>query len=125
MRNINQTLLSKARTSIFIAHRYDPTFSLPLAPLTILGVLEDVSLTLILKLGSLKTIADSDLIILLADGYVAEQGTHSELMNKKGRYYDMWQMQNEVWEVEDEGKKEDLEEIERKDGETVEEQIRR
>jgi len=37
----------------------------------------------------------------------------------------MWQMQNEVWEVEDEGKKEDLEEIERKDGETVEEQIRR
>ncbi|GAA5939371.1 ATP-binding cassette Fe/S cluster precursor transporter ATM1 [Sporobolomyces koalae] len=71
MRNINQTLLSKARTSIFIAHR-------------------------------LKTIADSDLIIVLADGYVAEQGTHTELMAKRGRYHDMWKMQNEVWEVQDE-----------------------
>ncbi|GAA5844949.1 hypothetical protein JCM3766R1_000342 [Sporobolomyces carnicolor] len=70
MRNINQTLLSKARTSIFIAHR-------------------------------LKTIADSDLIILLADGFVAEQGTHSELMAKRGRYYDMWKMQNEVWQEDD------------------------
>ncbi|GAA5979670.1 hypothetical protein JCM5350_003805 [Sporobolomyces pararoseus] len=94
MRNINQTLLSKARTSIFIAHR-------------------------------LKTIADSDLIILLADGYVAEQGTHSELMTKKGRYHDMWKMQNEVWEVEDEGKREELEEVENKENDTVEEELRR
>ncbi|GAA6061487.1 hypothetical protein JCM10212_002566 [Sporobolomyces blumeae] len=69
MRNINSTLLSKSRTSIFIAHR-------------------------------LKTIADSDLIILLANGYVAEQGTHSELMARRGTYHDMWKMQNEVWEVE-------------------------
>ncbi|GAA5824112.1 hypothetical protein JCM5353_006148 [Sporobolomyces roseus] len=84
MKNINSTLLSKARTSIFIAHR-------------------------------LKTIADSDLIILLADGYVREQGTHQELMAKRGTYYDMWKMQNEVWEVEDviadEGKLEELERV--------------
>ena len=87
MKNINSTLLSKARTSIFIAHR-------------------------------LKTIADSDLIILLADGYVREQGTHSELMAKKGTYYDMWKMQNEVWEVEDviadEGKLEEMERVQKK-----------
>ncbi|KDE04883.1 iron-sulfur clusters transporter ATM1 [Microbotryum lychnidis-dioicae p1A1 Lamole] len=52
MQNINQTLLSKARTSVFVAHR-------------------------------LKTVADSDLIIVLQDGYVAEQGTHAQLMAKE------------------------------------------
>lgn len=84
-----------------------------------------VELTTAWNLVRLKTIADSDLIILLADGYVAEQGTHSELMAKRGRYHDMWKMQNEVWEVEDEGKREDYEEVERREAETVEEEIRR
>ncbi|GAA5897951.1 hypothetical protein JCM8208_003200 [Rhodotorula glutinis] len=65
MRNINQTLLSKARTSIFIAHR-------------------------------LKTVADADLILVLRDGYVAEQGTHAELMAARGVYWGMWEQQNAV-----------------------------
>ncbi|BGP55858.1 Iron-sulfur clusters transporter atm1, mitochondrial [Rhodotorula sphaerocarpa] len=66
MRNINQTLLSKSRTSIFIAHR-------------------------------LKTVADADLLIVLKDGYVAEQGSHAQLMAKEGGVYrGMWDQQNEM-----------------------------
>ncbi|GAA5857747.1 hypothetical protein JCM1840_000893 [Sporobolomyces johnsonii] len=65
MRNINSTLLSKSRTSIFIAHR-------------------------------LKTVADADLIIVLRDGSVAEQGTHSSLMAKDGLYRAMWDQQNSM-----------------------------
>ncbi|SGY93138.1 BQ5605_C037g11574 [Microbotryum silenes-dioicae] len=66
MQNINQTLLSKARTSVFVAHR-------------------------------LKTVADSDLIIVLQDGYVAEQGTHAQLMAKEdGVYRGMWEQQNSM-----------------------------
>jgi len=59
MRNINSTLLDRARTSIFIAHR-------------------------------LRTIVESDLIIVLKEGQVAEQGTHEELLKKGGLYYTMW-----------------------------------
>ncbi|SCV72040.1 BQ2448_4734 [Microbotryum intermedium] len=66
MQNINSTLLSKARTSVFVAHR-------------------------------LKTVADSDLIIVLKDGYVAEQGTHAQLMAKEdGVYKGMWEQQNSM-----------------------------
>ncbi|ORY84119.1 P-loop containing nucleoside triphosphate hydrolase protein [Leucosporidium creatinivorum] len=67
MRNINSTLLSKARTSIFVAHR-------------------------------LKTVADADVIIVLKDGYVAEQGTHGELLAKGGIYRGMWDQQNAALE---------------------------
>ncbi len=63
MRNINETLLDRSRTSIFIAHR-------------------------------LKTVSNSDLIIVLKDGGVAEQGTHAELMAKEGVYWAMWEQQN-------------------------------
>ncbi|KAK7031168.1 Iron-sulfur clusters transporter atm1, mitochondrial [Paramarasmius palmivorus] len=62
MRNINNTLLDRSRTSIFIAHR-------------------------------LKTVIESDLIIVLKDGEVAEQGSHEELLKKGGLYFRMWQQQ--------------------------------
>lgn len=62
MKNINATLLDRARTSIFIAHR-------------------------------LRTIVEADLIIVLKDGGVFEQGTHEELMLMRGLYYSMWQEQ--------------------------------
>jgi ATP-binding cassette subfamily B (MDR/TAP) protein 7 len=62
MKNINATLLDRARTSIFIAHR-------------------------------LRTIVEADLIIVLKDGGVLEQGTHEELMLARGLYYLMWQEQ--------------------------------
>ncbi|KAK4047946.1 Iron-sulfur clusters transporter atm1, mitochondrial [Microbotryomycetes sp. JL221] len=42
----------------------------------------------------LQTIADADLIIVLKDGYVAEQGTHAELLKRSGGVYkQMWEQQ--------------------------------
>jgi len=37
-----------------------------------------------------------DLIIVLKDGGVAEQGTHEELLAKHGLYYDMWSAQEDA-----------------------------
>lgn len=62
MKSINDTLLTKTRTSIFIAHR-------------------------------LRTVVEADLIIVLKDGKVAEQGTHEELLRKHELYYSMWMQQ--------------------------------
>ena len=36
-----------------------------------------------------RTIVEADLIIVLQDGRVAEQGTHEELLRKGGLYYRM------------------------------------
>lgn len=41
----------------------------------------------------LSTIRDSDLIILLEDGKIAEQGNHEELMERNGRYAQMYRTQ--------------------------------
>ncbi|KAF9533950.1 iron-sulfur clusters transporter ATM1 [Crepidotus variabilis] len=62
MKNINTSLLDKARTSIFIAHR-------------------------------LRTVVEADLIIVLKEGSVVEQGNHEELMRTRGLYHSMWQQQ--------------------------------
>jgi len=43
----------------------------------------------------LKTIVESDLIIVLKDGEVVEQGTHHALMMMKGLYYSMYEQQRE------------------------------
>jgi len=45
----------------------------------------------------LSTVVDADKIVLLDQGQVIEEGTHSELLAKKGRYAQMWimQLQNE------------------------------
>jgi len=59
MKNINNLLTEKSRTSIFIAHR-------------------------------LRTVVEADLIIVLRDGEVVEQGTHDELIRAGGLYHSMW-----------------------------------
>lgn len=41
----------------------------------------------------LSTIRNADLILMLDQGYVVEQGTHQELMQEKGRYYCLYQQQ--------------------------------
>ncbi|TCO08329.1 hypothetical protein EV194_105133 [Natronoflexus pectinivorans] len=35
----------------------------------------------------------ADKIVVLENGVLAEEGTHSELFYKKGKYYQMWQKQ--------------------------------
>ncbi|MDK2972130.1 MAG: ATP-binding cassette, subfamily bacterial MsbA [Candidatus Sumerlaeota bacterium] len=40
----------------------------------------------------LSTIQNADQIVVLADGAVVEQGTHSELLARQGRYADFWNM---------------------------------
>ncbi|KAF9556055.1 P-loop containing nucleoside triphosphate hydrolase protein [Agrocybe pediades] len=70
MKNINNALLDKARTSIFIAHR-------------------------------LRTVVEADLIIVLREGEVVEQGNHEELMRVRGLYYSMWQQQASLENMEE------------------------
>ena len=41
----------------------------------------------------LSTIVDSDLILVLKDGELAEQGTHHELLQKQGAYHQLWMAQ--------------------------------
>ena len=41
----------------------------------------------------LSTIRDADLILVLKDGNIIEQGSHEELMAKKGFYADLYNSQ--------------------------------
>lgn len=44
----------------------------------------------------LSTIRDADLILVMNDGNIVEQGTHEELLNKKGFYYNLYNSQFET-----------------------------
>ncbi|KAL1651004.1 Iron-sulfur clusters transporter atm1, mitochondrial [Didymella pomorum] len=53
----------------------------------------------------LRTIYDSDIIIVLRAGGVAEQGTHQELIDRDGLYSELWSAQETMFtEKEDESK---------------------
>ena len=41
----------------------------------------------------LSTIRDSDLIVVMDHGEIAESGSHEELLAKKGRYYELYMTQ--------------------------------
>jgi len=41
----------------------------------------------------LSTIVDSDLILVLNHGQIVEQGTHQELLEKQGFYYQIYTSQ--------------------------------
>ena len=41
----------------------------------------------------LSTVANADMIVVLEKGIVVETGTHAELLERKGRYLDLWTLQ--------------------------------
>ena len=47
--------------------------------------------TSIVSAHRLSTIQDMDRILVLEQGQIAEEGTHEELLQKKGRYYELYQ----------------------------------
>jgi len=49
----------------------------------------------------LMTIKDCDKIAFLGDGGVLEMGTHSELLDLKGHYYNLWIMQGSEEETQE------------------------
>ncbi|KAG5360903.1 Iron-sulfur clusters transporter ATM1 [Yarrowia sp. B02] len=53
----------------------------------------------------LRTVADSDKIIVLNHGGVEEEGTQTELLHKNGLYKSMWDAQEQVEDAEEEVKK--------------------
>jgi len=51
--------------------------------------------TMLMVAHRLSTIQHADKIIVLSHGKILEEGSHSELLAKKGRYYDLYRMQFE------------------------------
>ena len=41
----------------------------------------------------LSTIRDSDLIVVMDRGRIVEEGTHNKLLEKKGKYYELYMTQ--------------------------------
>jgi len=46
----------------------------------------------------LSTIRDADRIIVLGQGHVVETGTHSELIERRGLYWNLYRLQNREME---------------------------
>ena len=49
--------------------------------------------TMIIVAHRLSTVQHADNIIVLSDGKIIEQGSHNELLEKKGRYYGLYMLQ--------------------------------
>ena len=52
--------------------------------------------TSILITHDLEAAADADLILLLADGRIIEQGSHQELLAHEGQYRDLWEFRRPI-----------------------------
>lgn len=49
----------------------------------------------------LATVKNCDLIIVLDKGQIVEQGTHEELLERKGQYYRLWEMQQGNFKIQE------------------------
>ena len=57
------------------------------------GIIREKARTSVFVAHRLRTIYDSDVIIVLRDGQVAEQGTHEKLVDSDGIYAELWSAQ--------------------------------
>ena len=57
------------------------------------SILKEKARTSVFVAHRLRTIYDSNMIIVLQDGNVAENGTHDELIEAGGLYADLWRAQ--------------------------------
>lgn len=64
----------------------------------------------------LATVKNCDLIIVMDQGTIAEQGSHEELLALKGKYYQLWEMQQGNFKIADEEEDIETPEIEDMDG---------
>ncbi|KAI1264326.1 P-loop containing nucleoside triphosphate hydrolase protein [Xylariaceae sp. FL1019] len=61
------------------------------------SILREKSRTSVFVAHRLRTIYDADLIIVLREGSVAEQGTHKELIDRGGLYSELWSAQETLF----------------------------
>jgi ATP-binding cassette subfamily B protein len=60
-----------------------------------------VNKTVVVIAHRLSTVVGADLILVLEDGHIVEQGTHAQLLTQQGRYTVMWkaQQQSQGWRI--------------------------
>lgn len=56
------------------------------------------SCTKIIVAQRVSSVQDADQILIMDEGRIIERGTHAELLQKKGYYYNIWALQNSVSE---------------------------
>ncbi len=67
----------------------------------------------------LATVKNCDTIIVLNNGEIVEQGTHDELLEKKGEYYRLWEMQQGNFIVKEEQVESDVANVAEEDTDGV------
>lgn len=58
--------------------------------------------TMLIIAHRLATVKNCDVIIVMDKGEIIEQGSHEELLERKGQYYRLWEMQQGNFKVKDE-----------------------
>ena len=53
----------------------------------------------------LTTIKDYDRILVLGEEGIVEQGTHAQLLEKQGKYYELWSLQQGIFRDKKRGEK--------------------
>jgi len=79
------------------------------------SILKEKARTSIFVAHRLRTIYDSDIIIVLKDGVVAEQGTHERLIDSGGVYSELWSAQEMLFFDEEQEKSEEKKKQEKQD----------